>query len=306
MVSFADLKRNRGNQFENLKDSVTKKSNFVNHDAKCWKPTLDKAGNGYAIIRFLPAPVFLSDDEVDYTKVECFNFKYNNKYYIENSLKTLGKPDPADKLKWELWNKGDAESKAMSKVLKNRTVYYANIYVVKDMNAPQNEGKVFPYKFGAQVFGKIQNALTPEFPDEVPFNPFDLWEGKALILKIKTGDNDLPDYGNSNFELQASPLFDDDAKMESVWKQCESVSAWRGDDRFKSYEDLEKRLKLVLGLTDEPEGNEEPAPSRTSAKRPEPQREEPKPKAESKPAPKEDASLDDDDEFLRQFQGLND
>lgn len=325
MVDFASLKRNRESKFESLKEQVTKKASFINYDEKCWKPTTDKTGKGYAVIRFLPAPVFLSDEERDYVEVKSFNMKrfVNDKprYYIENSLQTIGadskpiaKEDPANTLKWALWNLGDKESKDLSRFIKNRTQYYANILVKEDPAAPDNEGKVFPYKFGAQIFEKIQKALAPDFPTDPVFNPFDLWEGRDFIVKVVIDPGtELPTYEHSSFAGTESALADSDDEIERVWMAQESILQWVGKDRFKSEEDLKKRLRFVLGfatIEERDNGYDDggpvkiedapaPEPERKAppARRPEPRKPEPEPEVDTK----DEESLDDDDAFLKAF-----
>lgn len=261
MVNFAELKKNRANGLSNLKDAIApKKASFTNHDEKCWKPTIDKSGIGYARIRFLAAPTFLDPNERDFVKLDSFNVKKmvdgKARYYIENSLTTVGpdgkriaEKDPANELKWALWNLGDQESKDLSRGLKNRTQYYSNVYIIEDAANPENVGRVLPYKYGAQIFEKIENAISPKFPNDPVFNPFDMWEGRDFIVKavIDPGSK-LPDYSGSAFDGVSAPLFDSDDDIERIWLQQESLLSWIGPDRFKTAEELEKRLRYVYGF----------------------------------------------------------
>jgi hypothetical protein len=211
-------------------------------DDRLWKPEVDKAGNGYAVIRFLPAP---EGEELPWAKVYSHAFQGPGGWFIENSLTTLGQKDPVSEYNSQLWNSGLDSDKEVARKQKRKLSYYANIYVVKDPNNSANEGKVFLFKFGKKIFDKITAAMQPEFEDETPINPFDFWGGANFKLKIKKVAG-YWNYDSSEFD-RPSPLLDDDDALEAVWKQEYSLSELLAPDQFKSYEDLKNRLDYVLG-----------------------------------------------------------
>ena len=211
-------------------------------DDRLWKPEMDKSGNGYAVIRFLPAP---DGEELPWAKMYSHAFQGPGGWYIENSLTTIGQKDPLGEYNRELWNSGRDEDKETVRKQKRKLSYYANIYVVQDKANPQNEGKVFLYKFGKKIFDKIMEAMQPEFEDETPINPFDFWTGANFKLKLKKVAG-YWNYDSSEFD-RVSPLLDDDDALEQIWKQEYSLEAETAADKFKSYEQLESRLNKVLG-----------------------------------------------------------
>ena len=211
-------------------------------DERFWKPEMDKTGVGSAVIRFLPAP---DNEDLPWVKLYSHAFQGPGGWYIENSLTTLGQKDPISEHNRELWNTGTEANKEIVRKQKRKLSYYSNIYVVKDPAHPENEGKVFLFKFGKKIFDKILNAMQPEFEDEEPINPFDFWGGANFRLKIRKVEG-YWNYDKSEFD-SASALMDDDDALEALWKKEYSLSAIVAADQFKSYEDLEKRLKMVLG-----------------------------------------------------------
>jgi hypothetical protein len=243
-MSFSTLKKNSNSAFEKLTRELEKISSTETSgaDDRFWKPELDKSGNGYAVIRFLPAP---EGEDIPWVKVFSHAFQGPGGWYIENSLTTLGKSDPVGDLNRELWNSGSDKDKEIARKQKRKLSYYSNIYVVKDPVNPQNEGKVFLFKFGKKIFDKIMGAMQPEFEDETPVNPFDLWQGADFKLKIMKKDG----YWNYDKSEFASPgtlgNFDDD-QLEAVYKKEHSLSAFTDPSNFKTYEELEKRMNLVL------------------------------------------------------------
>ena len=210
-------------------------------DERLWKPEMDKSGNGYAVIRFLPAP---EGEELPWAKMYSHAFQGPGGWYIENSLTTTGGKDPVSEYNRELWNSGNEADKDTVRKQKRKLSYYANIYVVQDKANPQNEGRVFLYKFGKKIFDKVMEAMQPEYEDETPINPFDFWQGANFKLKLKK----VAGYWNYDSSEFAAPsaVLDDDA-LEAVWKKQYSLAALTAADQFKSYEDLDKRLKMVLG-----------------------------------------------------------
>ena len=213
-------------------------------DERLWKPVMDKSGNGYAVIRFLPAP---DGEDLPWAKMFSHAFQGNGGWYIENSLTTIGQKDPLGELNRGLWNSGNESDKDTVRKQKRKLSFYANIYVVKDPANPQNEGGVFLYKFGKKIFDKIMEAMQPEFEDEEAINPFDFWQGANFKLKLKKVAG-YWNYDSSEF-ANVSPLLDDDDAMEAIWKKEYSLSALVAPDQFKSYDDLKKRLDNVLGTT---------------------------------------------------------
>ena len=211
-------------------------------DDRLWKPEVDKAGNGYAVIRFLPAP---DGEDLPWAKLYTHAFQGTGGWFIENSLTTLGQKDPVSEHNSQLWNSGIESDKEIARKQKRKLSYYANIYVVKDSANPHNEGQVFLYKFGKKIFDKITAAMQPEFEDEDPINPFDFWAGANFKLKIKKVAG-YWNYDSSEFDRQSALLDDDDA-MEAIWKKEYSLAELVAPDQFKSYDELKKRLDYVLG-----------------------------------------------------------
>ena len=244
-MSFASLKKqsNLGSLTAKLVKEVEKVNNSSGGgDERLWKPELDKTGNGYAVIRFLPAP---DKEEIPWAKLYTHAFQGPGGWYIENSLTTVGGKDPVSDYNRELWNSGSESDKDTVRKQKRKLSYYSNIYVVKDPTNPQNEGKVFLFKYGKKIFDKVMEAMQPEFEDETPINPFDFWQGANFKLKIVKKDG-FWNYDKSEFDSLA-PLLDDDDALEAIWKKEYSLAAVTATDQFKSYEDLERRLKYVLG-----------------------------------------------------------
>ena len=245
-MSFENLKKQSklGSLTDKLVKEVEKMSTGGSGgaDERFWKPEMDKTGVGSAIIRFLPAP---DSEDLPWVKLYSHAFQGPGGWFIENSLTTLGQKDPVSEHNRELWNSGSEKDKETVRKQKRKLSYYSNIYVVKDPAHPENEGKVFLFKFGKKIFDKILNAMQPEFEDEEPINPFDFWGGANFRLKIRKVEG-YWNYDKSEFD-SASALMDDDDALEALWKKEHSLSAIVAADQFKSYEDLEKRLKMVLG-----------------------------------------------------------
>jgi len=244
-MSFSDLKKQSklGSLTQKLVKEVEKmNSTGAGEDDRLWKPELDKTGNGFAVIRFLPAP---ENEDLPWAKIYTHAFQGPGGWYIENSLTTIGQKDPVSEHNRELWNSGSDKDKETVRKQKRKLSYYSNIYVVKDPVNPQNEGKVFLFKYGKKIFDKIMAAMQPEFEDETPINPFDFWQGANFKLKIRKVDG-YWNYDKSEFESQ-SPLLDDDDAMEAIWKKEYSLAEVVSPTQFKTYEQLETRLKMVLG-----------------------------------------------------------
>ena len=244
--SLSELRKNRGN-FDSLMKEVEKIANPTNEkrgdDDRFWKPSVDKAGNGQAVLRFLPAP---AGEELPWVRVFDHGFQGpTGKWYIENSLTTINKPDPVGELNSELWNSGIEANKEIARKQKRRLSYISNVLVVRDPANPENEGKVFLYKYGKKIFDKIKDVMQPTFEDEKPVNPFDLWEGANFKLRIRQVEG-YRNYDKSEFDGPA-PLSDDDAELERIWKQSHSLAAFLDPSNFKSYDELKAKLNAVLG-----------------------------------------------------------
>jgi hypothetical protein len=242
--SFSALKRQRTSSLERLTKEINKLANKEqgsSSDDRYWQPEVDKAGNGYAIIRFLPAPV---NEELPWVRIWNHGFQGPGGWYIENSLTTLNQADPVAEMNSKLWNSGNDKDKEIARARKRRLSYIANIYVIKDPAHPENEGKVFLFKFGKKIFDKINEKMNPEFEDEKPTNPFDLWAGANFKLKIRKVEG-YRNYDKSEFE-EPAPLLDDDDDMEAIWKSEHSLAELVAADKFKSYDELKKRLDKVL------------------------------------------------------------
>jgi hypothetical protein len=242
-MSFANLKKQSslGSLTAKLVKEVEKQNN-TGGDDRLWKPEMDKTGNGYAVIRFLPAP---DNEDLPWVKLYSHAFQGPGGWYIENSLTTTGGKDPVSEYNRELWNSGIDADKDTVRKQKRKLSFYANIYVVQDKANPQNEGKVFLYKFGKKIFDKVMEAMQPEYEDETAINPFDFWQGANFKLKLKKVAG-YWNYDSSEFAAP-SPLLDDDDALEALWKKQYSLQALVAADQFKSYDDLDKRLKMVLG-----------------------------------------------------------
>ena len=256
-MSFKDLKKQSslGSLTSKLVKEVEKMNNTGSGgaDDRLWKPEMDKSGNGYAVIRFLPAP---DGEDLPWVKLFSHAFQGPGGWYIENSLTTLNEKDPVGEVNRRLWNSGSDEDKETARKQKRKLSYYSNILVVKDPKHPENEGKVFLYKYGKKIHDKILAAMQPEFQDEEPVNVFDLWEGANFKLKIKKVAG-YWNYDSSEFD-SVSALSADDDELEATWKSEHSLEAFTAKDQFKSYEDLERRLNMVLGIS------QRPAPTRPS------------------------------------------
>ena len=244
-MSFAALKKQSrsGSLTERLMKKVEKLNEKGNNtDERLWKPAVDKAGNGYAVIRFLPAH---ANCELPWTQVWSHAFQGPGGWYIENSLTTLGKDDPVGELNRSLWNSGRESDKDIARKQKRKLSYYANVYVVKDSTNPENEGEVKLYKFGKKIFDKITAAMQPEFDDEEAINPFDFWQGANFKLKIKQVAG-FWNYDSSEFG-KTEALLDDDAELEKIYDKIYDLSEFTAPDQFKTYEQLKSRLDTVLG-----------------------------------------------------------
>ena len=243
MASFKDLKKNRMSNLENLSKQVEKLAEKPSYeDDRIWKCERDKSGNGYAVIRFLPAS---NNEDMPWVQMWSHGFKGPGGWYIENSLTTLGKDDPVSKANTALWNSGIESDKNIARDRKRKLSYYSNILVLEDSANAENEGKVMLFRYGKKIFEKITGVMNPEFKDESPLNPFDFWEGANFKLKIRQVDG-YANYDKSEFAGQSKLYDGDDAKCEAIWKQQHSLQDLVSVDNFKSYQELESRFNTVI------------------------------------------------------------
>lgn len=246
ITSLSDLRNQRGN-FDKLVKEVEKIANPQSQsdsrdDDRFWQPEVDKAGNGYAVFRFLPPP---KGEEMPWIRVWNHGFQGpTGKWYIENSLTTIGKPDPVSEMNNDLWNSGSEANKEIARKQKRRLQYFCNVLILEDPAHPENVGKVKLFKFGKKIFDKIKDVMQPEFQDEEPINPFDFWKGADFKLKIRKVDG-YRNYDKSEFG-PVRALYENDSQIEEVWNQQHSLADFLDARHFKSYEDLKKKLDAVL------------------------------------------------------------
>ena len=246
-MSFASLKKSSGN-FAKLASELEKQASpqtgSQQNEDRFWKPDVDKAGNGFAVIRFLPAP---EGEDLPWVRVFDHGFQGPGGWYIENSLTTIGGQDPVSEYNSKLWNSGVEANKEVARKQKRRLKYIANIVVVSDPKRPENEGQVFLYQFGKKIFDKITEAMNPQFEDESPVNPFDFWEGANFKLKIRQVEG-YRNYDKSEFDSSTALLDGADDALESLWKKQHSLVEFVDPKNFKSYAELTAKLNKVLGV----------------------------------------------------------
>ena len=242
-MSFADLKKKSGS-FDKLQAELEKVNNPVQSfaDDRFWKPELDKSGNGFAVIRFLPQP---TGEDLPWVRIWSHAFKGPGGWYIENSLTTLNKKDPVSEYNTELWNSGLESDKETARKQKRILKYYSNIYVVSDPKHPENEGKIFLFRFGKKIFDKLTEAMSPQFEDETALNPFDFWAGANFKLKVRKVDG-FWNYDKSEFESTSQLLDGDDSQLEDVYGKLHSLTDFLKEDNFQSYDELKGKLNRVL------------------------------------------------------------
>jgi hypothetical protein len=309
-TSFSALKQARSKQFDKLNSQLqSMNSNTPSGDDEYWKLEVDKAGNGYAVLRFLPAP---PGEDMPFVRIWDHGFQGPGGWYIENSLTTIGQDDPVSEYNSKLWNSGIESDKEIARKQKRRLGYHANVYVVKDPANPQNEGKVFKYKFGKKIFDKLNDLMNPQFEDEQAVNPFDFWEGADFKLKARNVEG-YRNYDKSEFSSPA-PLTDpngntiSDEQLEEIWNKQHSLQEIVDPKNFKTYDELKAKLYKVLAL----DGGS-PAPTRT-AEDDEAEmdftpsfKERTAPQMDETPSPSFSSSNDDeDDDTLSFFKNLAD
>ena len=249
-MGFSNLKKNRGQNINKLVEEAEKinsggegqKNKYG--DDRVWKPSVDKSGNGYAVIRFLPAP---DGEELPWVRYWDHGFKGpTGLWYIERSLTSIGKTDPVSEMNSLLWNSGREEDKQTARERKRRLHYVSNIYVVKDPANPENEGKVFLYQYGKKIFDKIMDMMQPQFEDEDPVDPFDFWEGADFKLKIRNVEG-YRNYDKSEFASASALMGGDDEELEGVYNRMYSLKEFNDEKNYKPYDELKTKLHRVLG-----------------------------------------------------------
>jgi len=247
-MSFANLKKSSKTSLEKITQQVNKlatpEGGGRENDNRFWQPEVDKSGNGFAVIRFLPAP---DGEDVPFVRIFDHGFKGpGGQWYIEKSLTTIGKQDPVSEYNSQLWATGVQANQDQVRKQKRKLNFISNIMVVSDKAHPENEGKVFLFKYGKKIFDKLNAAMNPEFEDEDPVNPFDLWAGASFKLKIRNVEG-YRNYDKSEFE-KPEPLLDDDAALEKLWKSEYSLQEFLKEEHFKPYDELKQKLYRVLAL----------------------------------------------------------
>lgn len=339
-TNFTSLRKNRAANLEKLKQQVKSEGQKGGQDPRIWKLTVDpKTKIGFAVLRFLPPPV---NEELSYVRFHEHGFKVGSNYYIENCPTTLGgKPCPVCKDNSKHWDTGLESEKNIARDRKRHQRFMSNVLIIKDPAHPENEGKVFLYKYGPKIYEKINDLLNPSDPSEPVINPFDFWEGCDFKLKSQAL-GDFQNYDKSSFS-DPSELFEgDDEAKEEVWKQQYSLAEFVAEDKFKSYDVLEARFNDVInGRSSRPQTAEDaikaarPTASdidevsgavdsddETSSLKSKMRASKPAPKATpkaeaktpSKPAPKkaksvdtdDDATTDDDDDIRALFKNVMD
>ena len=251
MNSFANLKRGRSDLAKLTKAIEASGQSSTEagskDDTRMWQPSVDKSGNGMAVIRFLPAPAVDGDDALPWVRTFSHGFQGPGGWFIDNCLTTLNEKCPVCEHNNTLWNSGIEANKEIARKQKRKLSYVANILVVSDPTNPSNEGQIRLYKFGKKIFDKITEAMNPEFADETPVNPFDLWEGANFKLKIRNVEG-YRNYDKSEFADKSALLDGDDAKLEELWKKEFSLKEFTEKKQFKPYDQLKSRLDKVLGF----------------------------------------------------------
>ena len=304
-MSFAALKRNRTDLqslVQQAQAGTGENTQRQSEDTRFWVPTRDKAGNGYAVIRFLPGDAEAPTPWVRYW--DHFFKGPTGQWYVEKSLTSIGQQDPLAESNSRLWNEdGSDEAKRTVRERKRNLRYVANVLIISDPSNPENEGQVKLYRFGKKIFDKIMDSMQPQFPDEAPVNPFDMWEGADFTLKIRKVEG-YPNYDASSFKGKSELFAGDDEAKEKVYNQQHDMSEWTDPKSYKTYDELKARLAVVLGesgsatarkvveeLDDEiPDFPSSPAPTTTAA-----------------PAPTmttAESSMDDEDDTMSYFAKL--
>ena len=242
-MSFADLKKKSGS-FEKLQAELDKVNNPVTSfaDDRFWKPELDKSGNGYAVIRFLPQP---TGEDLPWVRIWGHAFRGPGGWYIENSLTTLNRKDPVSEYNTELWNSGLEADKETARKQKRILKYYSNVLIVSDPKHPENEGKIFLFRYGKKIHDKLAEVINPQFEDETAYDPFDFWKGANFKLKVRKVDG-FWNYDKSEFDAPSEVYDGDEGKLEALYGKLYSLTQFLGEDNYKSYDDLKSKLHRTL------------------------------------------------------------
>lgn len=295
-MSFQDYLQNRQSAFNMMTDSLKKELNPESRkreDDRLWKPQMGPDGTGFAVIRFLPGT---DPNKTPWIKIYDHAFQGpTGKWYIENSLTTIGQKDPVSEYNTKLWNSGLESNKDIARKQKRRTNYMANVFVIKDPANAAADGKVKVFKFGQKIFDKIMAALQPEFEGDDPLNPFDLFEGANFRIKLKMVGG-YWNYDASDFE-RVSPLSQDDSKLESIFNAQHDIHSFIAPDKFKSYQELSAKLSEVLGEGAAVTATE----SQVASEQVEQKRIGPAATAPAKPLVSAETSSDSGDEELEQY-----
>lgn len=246
-MSFDKLKQNRQAAISKLVSAAEKVGSSGSKgygDDRLWAPQVDKTGNGYAVIRFLPGK---EGDDLPWVRYWDHGFKGpTGRWYIENSLTSIGKDDPVSEINSKLWNSGNEKDKEIARERKRRLHYVSNILVISDPANPQNEGKVFLYKYGKKIFDKIMDIMQPQFQDETPVNPFDFWEGANFKLKIRNFEG-YRNYDKSEFDKPTALFNGDEDRLRDTYDSLHELSSFTDPSNYKSYDELKRKLIEVLG-----------------------------------------------------------
>jgi hypothetical protein len=246
MSSFAQLKANSASSINKLIAAAEKLSTGKKSygDDRFWNPTVDKAGNGYAVLRFLPAP---AGEDLPSVRYWDHGFKGpTGRWYIEKSLTSLGLADPVSELNTKLWNSGVEDDKTIVRERKRRLHYVVNVLVVSDPGNPANEGKVFLWKFGKKIWDKTMDVMQPQFPGETPVNPFDFWTGANFKLKIRNVEG-YRNYDKSEFDRPSELFAGDDKRKEEIYNSLYSLKDFTDPKNYKTYAELKRKLYEVIG-----------------------------------------------------------
>lgn len=303
-MAFKDLKK-RTNALQELQKKIEddNKPSYAK-DERIWSPTRDKAGNGFAIIRFLPAH---DEEDMPFVKLYSHGFQDKGGWYIENSLTTLGQKDPCGQMNSADWATGDEELRNIVRKRSRKTNYYSNIYVVKDAGNPENEGKVFIFRYGTKIFEKIMDMVNGnEVEGRKAVNVFNMWEGANFELRVKKVAG-YPNYDSSTFSAPGVLENFDDGQLESIYNREHKLQPLVAPDQFKTFDELQDRLDIVLGLKSAPAKGSSTAKKETVSIDEKPVFAKPPLAADDDDDEStEETTSDDDDESLSYFQSLVD
>ena len=255
MSDFASFKKQSRSTLNNLAkelDKISKGGENSYKDDRFWQPEVDKTGNGYAVIRFLPAP---PKEDLPWIRVFSHGFQSKGGWYIENCPTTIGGKCPVCEANNELWNSGIEDDKAIARDRKRKLSYISNIMVVDDPANPANNGKVFLFRYGKKIFDKINDKMNPQYKDEDAINPFDFWQGANFKLKIRNVEG-YRNYDKSEFSASSPLLEGEDAELESLWRTQHSLQEFVQPSEFKSYQELKVKLQSVLNGSSSPKAED--------------------------------------------------